>query len=151
MKTRAALATIVILLSIHTGADESRVHAASFPAQHCTTSIPTRTGSGFPEVRGIAKHGNLWAFLFYDPPAIAGTDLKIVLRMTGIGSLRVRALGPAGEILRPQWIEPHLGSSWNRPGKEWGTGWNLPTAGCWHLHATRKGVTGNVWLEVVPT
>jgi hypothetical protein len=149
MKALTALATILILLlCVDLPSGTSSANAATPRAEHCTTSVPSRVTSGLPEVRGIAKHGTLWALLFYDPPATAGSDLKIVLRMTGSGSLRVRALGPAGQTLRPQWVEPHLGSSWNRPGREWGTGWNLPTAGCWHLHAALQGVTGNVWLQV---
>jgi hypothetical protein len=38
----------------------------------------------------------LWALLFYHPPAVAGTQLKIVVRMTGSGPFHIKALGPDG-------------------------------------------------------
>jgi hypothetical protein len=91
----------------------------------------------------------LWALLFYHPPAVAGTQLKIVVRMTGSGPFHIKALGPDGQTVKHTWIEAHSGSNWTRPGDEWGTGWKLPTAGCWHLHAMRPHASGNIWLEVV--
>ena len=37
------------------------------------------------------------------------------------------ATGPGGRTLRPVWgPEPHSGSSYHRPGDEWGTGWTFP-------------------------
>jgi hypothetical protein len=124
------------------------VHAA---ALHCTTSIPRPSNSGgIPEVRGISRRGTLWALLFYPPPAKAGVTEKIVLRMTGKGPIHLVGIGPDGQRITPTWgPEAHMGSSWTRPGAEWGTGWRFPTAGCWHLHARRMHASGNVWLSVV--
>ena len=126
--------------------------AVTYPAvASCSLARTRPSNSGFPEVRGVGSRGvTLWALLFYTPPAVAGTDLKIVLKMTGTGSFRVRALGPGGMVVRHRWIEPHGGSNWNRPGDEWGTGWRLPVAGCWRLHATRGRGSGEVWLKVAP-
>jgi hypothetical protein len=153
MRFRSIASIPILMLVLTFGSDPSKSIAniaAPGLAAGCDASAPAASNAGFPEVRGIAKHAKLWALLFYHPPAAANTDLKIVLRMTGTGPLHVKAIGPAGRQVRPQWVEKHGGSNWNRPGNEWGTGWRLPTAGCWRLHATRKRVTGNVWLMVVP-
>lgn len=124
--------------------------ATQSTTQSCAQSKPHNSNTGFPEVRGVATHGaKLWALLFYQPPAAVGTDLKIVVDMTSSGPFHISAIGPRGQTARPVWIEPHDGSNWNRPGDEWGTGWNLPTPGCWHLHVTRRHASGNIWLQVV--
>jgi hypothetical protein len=153
MRFRSIASIPILMLVLTFGSDPSKSIAniaAPGLAAGCDTSAPAASNAGFPEVRGVAKHGKLWALLFYHPPAATNTDLKIVLRMTGSGQLHVKAIGPAGQQERPRWVEKHGGSNWNRPGDEWGTGWRLPTAGCWRLHATRKHVTGNVWLTVMP-
>ena len=153
MRFRAAASILVLIpiLTFSSSPSTTGAHAA-VPGlvPRCDISAPTISRYGFREVRGFAKHAKLWALLFYRPAAPADTDLKIALRMTGSGPLRVRAIGPTGRQLRPIWIEVHSGSNWNRPGDEWGTGWRLPTAGCWHLHATRTHLAGDVWLTVVP-
>jgi hypothetical protein len=125
------------------------VRAATLPAMHCSSSKPAASNASFPEVRGITKRGTLWALLFYSPPARAGITEKIVLRITGKGSIHLVGIGPNGQRIAPTWgPEAHGGSNWNRPGAEWGTGWTFPAAGCWHIHAKRTGAAGNVWLKV---
>ncbi|MFY1673195.1 hypothetical protein ACN27G_25050 [Plantactinospora sp. WMMB334] len=124
---------------------------AADPAPTCTT--PVEPPEGPPEVQGVANAGNsFWGLLFPrgGPELRAGRDEKIVWRMTGSGSFGIRATGPGGANLGPVWgpVE-HGGSSWTRPGDEWGTGWNFPTAGCWTLRANRSGgATGSVVLRV---
>jgi len=83
------------------------------------------------------------------PPARVHAELKIVWRITGSGSFRIEAIGSEGRIVGPVWgPEAHGGSTWHRPGEEWGTGWRFPTPGCWQLHAWRDDVSGDIWLRV---
>lgn len=117
----------------------------------CAISAPRTSAIGFPEVKGINRHGMLWALLFYTPPAKVTVTEKIVLRQTGRGALKIVGIGPDHQVIHPSWgPEYHSGSNWNRPGSEWGTGWIFPTSGCWHLHGQRRHASGNVWLEVAP-
>jgi hypothetical protein len=149
-RIRVALALFVLWANLVLGAQVST--AAPVPAtQMCGQSQPSSLKTGLSEVRGFAIHGvKLWALLFYQPPAVAGADLKIVVRVTGSGPFHIKAVGPEGQTVKHTWMEYHSGSNWNRPGDEWGTGWQLPTAGCWHLHVTRRSTSGNIWLAVVP-
>jgi hypothetical protein len=89
------------------------------------------------EAQGIGRDATVWA-LFFNPPR-RNTEIKVVWRMTGAGDLSMRATGPSGTTTVPAWgPEPHLDSTWHKPGDEWGTGWVFPTAGCWTVHATRS-------------
>ncbi len=73
--------------------------------------------------------------------------LKWVWRMTGTGRFKVVAISPLGEHVHPVWgPSQHLGSNWNHPGGEWGTGWFLWEQGCWVIHATRGKTHGEVRL-----
>ena len=93
--------------------------------------------------------GELWALPFFALPPKAGTSLKIVWRMTGQGTLRLSAIGPAGQIVGPDFgPEGHGGSNWSRPGDEWGSGFTFPVSGCWDLRAVRPSLAGDVYLLV---
>jgi hypothetical protein len=82
-------------------------------------------------------------------PAATGKQIKIVWRMTGHGAFELSALGPSGQMVHPDWgPEGHGGSTWNRPGDEWGTGFTFPSAGCWDIHAMRQHLGGDVYLVV---
>ncbi len=79
----------------------------------------------------------------------AGAEIKVVWRMTGSGSLSISAYGPDGMVVEPLWgPESHGGSTWNRPGEEWGTGWVFPKAGCWTIRATRASGSGYLVVRV---
>jgi hypothetical protein len=79
-----------------------------------------------------------------------GDEEKIVWRMTGTGPLTLEAIGPGGIRRRPIWGPNfHEGSSWNKPGDEWGAGYVFSAPGCWDLHAARGSATGDVWIQVV--
>lgn len=88
-----------------------------------------------------------WLALFVlaaDAPITKSQEVKIVWRMTGAGD----AVGDRGVTTRPTWgPEAHGGSSYHRPGDEWGTGWVFPSAGCWTVHATRAQA-GEATLEL---
>jgi hypothetical protein len=117
----------------------------------CQPSQTLRSKNDFPEVRGTMKtDGELWALLFFDQ-AHARQDEKIVWRMTGTGGpFEVQAQHEDGTIIRPIWgPEYHGGSNWERPGDEWGTGFNFPEPGCWTLTITRGATVGEIRLEVL--
>jgi hypothetical protein len=130
-------------------ASTAPVVKATAPSAPCAT--PERAGQGLPEQQGS---GSLWALYF--PTTDGATyvrarhEAKIVVRMTGSGDLTILAEGPAGATVKPVWgPEGHGGSTWTRPGDEWGTGWNFPTAGCWTVRATRAdGSTGDLNILV---
>ena len=94
--------------------------------------------------------GELWALLFFDQ-AYAKEDEKIVWRISGTGGeLTIRAHNQAGTTISPIWgPEYHGGSNWERPGEEWGTGFNFPDAGCWTLTVIYGPTIGEISLEVL--
>lgn len=94
---------------------------------------------GSDEVEGWALVFNTWDLTPGEPLTIpTGAEAKIVWRLTGEGDLSFRAIGPKGQVEDLLWgPEQHGGSNWERPGEEWGTGWLLPTPGCWTLEVTR--------------
>jgi hypothetical protein len=112
---------------------------------------PVSSGEGFPEVRGTAKDAELWGLLFTKGPLPLphGEEVKIVWRMTGEGPLQVKATLADGTRAKLAWgPEEHGGSSWRRPGQEWGTGLVFPEGGCWKVELTRTRGSGHVWLLV---
>jgi hypothetical protein len=124
----------------------------SLGAAGCKPPSPIQpaAGIGIPEVQGTATTGTeLWALLFNPVPIPAREDVKIVWKMTGSGDFHLVVQGPHGIRIRPLFgPEVHGGSNWQRPGAEWGTGYNFPVTGCWDFHATRDSGSGDVWLLV---
>ncbi|MGP3914499.1 hypothetical protein [Nonomuraea sp. 10N515B] len=108
-------------------------------------------GQGFPEVRGTSADAELWGLLFAKapPPLPHGEEIKIVWRMTGEGPLQVKATLPDGTQARLAWgPQQHGGSTWRRPGQEWGTGFVFPKRGCWKIELTRTRGSGHAWIPV---
>lgn len=117
----------------------------------CQPSQTQPSKNGFPEVQGTMKSdGELWALLFFDK-AQANQDEKIVWRIKGTGKrFDIQAQHEDGTIIRPIWgPEYHGSSNWERPGDEWGTGFNFPKPGCWTLTVTLGATTGEIRLEVL--
>jgi hypothetical protein len=99
------------------------------------------------EQQAVGDGATLWALFFATLPIAAGTEVKVVWRMTGNGEFSMSATGPDGTVVKPVWgPERHVSSDWQRPGEEWGTGWVFPTPGCWTLNAMRT--TGSGYLTV---
>ncbi|HTF06800.1 MAG TPA: hypothetical protein VK659_01355 [Asanoa sp.] len=98
--------------------------------------------------------GTLWALFFstadQPAPVVADQEAKIVWKIGGTGAFTVKATGPEGAEANPVWgPEGHGGSSWARPGSEYGTGFRLPAPGCWTFTAQREsGEKGELWLTV---
>ena len=139
--------------------------------KHAPTSLPTSTATqpvsyscqlqrtpvrnsalSIPEVQGVASHSELWALIMSSTgvPPKAKSSVKIVWRMTGRGAFSLVALNAQGKYLLPDHgPDVHGGSNWNRPGDEWGSIFTFATPGCWDLHASRDGVSGDLWLNIV--
>ncbi len=94
--------------------------------------------------------GELWALLFFGRAYIE-EELKIVWRMTGADEqFIVEGRHEDGTAVAPIWgPEQHGGSNWERPGDEWGTGFNFPKPGCWTLTATSGATAGEIYLDVL--
>jgi hypothetical protein len=96
---------------------------------------------------------SLWigpqAFQTNLPVAVeAGKDIKIVWSSTGEGEFNVQATDTDGaEAFLRFGPEFHDDSNWDVPGDEWGTGWNLPPAGCWTFNITRGTHSARVVVE----
>ncbi|MEU1384712.1 MULTISPECIES: hypothetical protein [unclassified Nonomuraea] len=98
----------------------------------------------------MSADAEVWGLLFVSGlPLHRKETTKIVWRMTGEGPLTVRASLPDGTAARLAWgPEEHGGSSWHRPGDEWGTGLVFPKPGCWKIELSRTHGKGHLWLPV---
>jgi hypothetical protein len=83
-------------------------------------------------------------------PIVAGSDgVKIVWRMTGSGPLTLAAYDGRGRRLGLAWgPDFHGGSTYQRPGDEWGSGFEFRRPGCYRVTARRVHGTAEVWLRV---
>ena len=116
----------------------------------CQPSRIQKSENDFLEIRGNMKSdGELWALLFFET-AHTNEDEKIVWRITGEGDeFHAQAQTDDGTILAPIWTDYHGGSNWQRPGQEWGTGFNFPKPDCWKITITRGETTGEIALDVL--
>jgi hypothetical protein len=138
---------LLIALSVQPG--QGQTAPANLSCQPFKIGTDT---SGLPEIQGRSATQTLWALLFpYHLPVWSDEDLKIVWRMTGAGNFSLEAQHTDGTVTQPIWgPDAHSGSSWQRPGDEWGTGFHFPEAGCWRILVQRGVDTGEVDLLVVP-
>jgi len=145
----AAGCVIMLSLIVNFQTGKAQIVPTNSPCQ--PFKIGQDTG-GLPEIQGRSETQTLWALLFpYHLPVWSDEDLKIVLRMTGNGKFSVAAQHTDGTVIQPIFgPEPHGGSSWHRPGDEWGTGFHFPEAGCWRILVQYGTDTGEVDLLVVP-
>ncbi len=116
----------------------------------CPSSLDSGATTSLKEVRGEAPAGeSLYGLLFASYPIAVGREAKIAWRMTGAGPLVLDAIGPAGQHIAPVWgPEVHGGSTWDRPGEEWGSGFLFGSAGCWTVMATRGATVAHAKLLV---
>ncbi|MEU8804674.1 hypothetical protein [Spirillospora sp. NPDC048819] len=121
-------------------------------APGCRPESPVAPYDGIAEVRatghGIRASGLIMAPGGY-PPLRASRELKIVWRVTGSGPLRATTTGPGGRDHPVLWgPEEHGGSTYRRPGDEWGVGYKLDEPGCWRLRLIRGAASADAWLRV---
>jgi len=72
------------------------------------------------------------------PLRASPATVKIVWRVSGEGDLMISSRSPSGADVSPTWLEYHGGSSYDRPGTEWGSGWVFDEPGCWTIRLTRR-------------
>lgn len=111
---------------------------------------PTSSVNGFLEIHGRSSgQVTLFGLSFAGYAVPAQQEVKIVWRMTGSGSPKFAAVGPSGSRVDPTWgPERHLGSNWNRPGDEWGTGFRFPKPGCWTVRVDRGAAVATAGILV---
>jgi hypothetical protein len=101
---------------------------------------------GTPGESGTSLYG--LAFLRAGESFAVGVEVKIVWRMTGTGDLDVRLIDPDGHRKALAWgPEPHGGSTYHRPGDEWGTGFEFDQPGCWEIRMSRDTSHASVWID----
>jgi hypothetical protein len=129
------------------GGSEAAPRADAVGEPGCQPPTPLRpTATGFPEARGSGSV-TAWALLWVEPPWPVGQEVKVVWRMTGTGDFAVVARGPNEEVVDAvQGPTPHVGSSWERSGDEWGTFFVLTSPGCWRLEASRGTDMSTVYV-----
>ena len=154
-----ALIGILVLLAACVPATDvpTTVPATATPTSVPPTSTPVScqpskvldNGVAFGEIEGeMQSEGELWALLFFKT-ARAKEDQKIVWRVTGEGAVfNAQAQSEDGTIIQPIWKQYHESSTWERPGEEWGTGFNFPTSGCWTITVTYGKTIGTISLHV---
>jgi hypothetical protein len=145
--------TIVLLVGSLIGctSQSPTPEAATATAVKCQPSQIQTTETGFSEIQAdMNSDGEVWALLFFGA-AHANQEAKIVWRITGDETpVAIEARHEDGSVISPIWgPEYHDSSNWERPGDEWGTGFNFPKAGCWTLTVTRGATSGDIRLEVV--
>jgi hypothetical protein len=132
---------------------------APLGAPGCSPASPrNRGGTGFAqtEVFGTAVGAQLWALGATAPDGdsaaldnVIGDQTKIVFRMTSGVPKDFYAIAPGGNRVPPVWgPDAHIGSNWNRPGSEWGAGFDFTQPGCWQIHAGSPPAQGDVWLLI---
>ena len=149
---RARAWALFTFVMIATSCSSSSGSSDTTQPAECDSATPiTESDDSFPEVQGIAQDATIFGLLFpTQPPPIPTGELKVVWRMTGEGDLTVTYESPDGKpgelTFGP---EAHSGSSYTRPGEEWGTGFLFDEPGCWHIHLKRTVGSGDVWINVV--
>lgn len=119
----------------------------------CQPSPILESPNGFPEIQArMHSDGEIWALLFFGE-AHVNKDLKIVWRITATepdADVNFQAHNEEGSILQPIWgPEFHPESTWERPGLEWGTGFNFPKPGCWTITVMLGATEGEIFLDVL--
>ena len=164
-RNRGAFVTIATLACLGIAAcstDSSGQEASPTATQIPATPTPQPVGAAgcnpaspsgaFPaEVYGTAVNGTVWAWFMWSYPPRAGVEDKTVWRLDGPnanGTPTFALFGPDGQVGRLTGLQEHGGSTWNRPGVEYGSGLLFPTAGCWDVQVTLGQLHGDVYVFV---
>lgn len=115
----------------------------------CEPASPVLSRQGLVESRLTSNGIEGWALLWARPPWSTGDEVKVVWRVSGSGDLDAIGIGPDGQELSPSWgPNRHTGSSWDRPGDEWGLAFKLNAPGCWEIRVTRSEGSASLWVDV---
>jgi hypothetical protein len=147
-----ALAAIAVLglVACTGGSGEDSVSSSRTSAPSALTTCRTPTLDEKNSFEASTTGGAVRALVFGSLPPQAGSELKIVWRVTGDGDLTVspeRPDGSAGVLTFGP--EAHPASNFSRPGDEWGTGLLFDVPGCWQLDVRRGDVHARVPIQVV--
>ncbi|MCP2032855.1 hypothetical protein L1277_002968 [Okibacterium sp. HSC-33S16] len=122
----------------------------------CDPASPVAPGA-FPEIQGTGHDGaTLYGLVMGTDPypfAVSDDGIKVVWRFTGEGDeLSATLTDPTGTSRQLDWgPEYHGGSTYDRPGQEWGTGFTFDVPGCWTLDLSRdESGTASVYFDVAP-
>ncbi len=150
-KRVVAVCLVASFASSCSGSSDTSTTTAS--TSDCDSATPIAVAEdGGTEVQGVAQDATIYGLtlLTHVPPIHSGDEVKIVWRMTGEGDLAVTYESPEGNPAQLTFgPEPHGGSSYARPGAEWGTGFLFDEPGCWHIHLQRTVGKGDVWVNVI--
>lgn len=121
-------------------------------APGCQPPSPVSEADGFPEIQGtgVEPETTLYALIMAPHGASfpVGEELKFVVRMTGSGDLAATLIDPSGASQALLWgPEAHGGSTYQRPGSEWGLGFAVGHEGCWELRLSTASSGGSFWFE----
>lgn len=144
MRTRVLVGLAVLALTA--GACTS---AGQDPAPTAAAAPGPGAGLMGHEVRADSDALETWALLYEPSPWRPGQEVKVVWRTTGRGPFRVVAIGPRSQRVPPlAGPTQHAGSTWDRPGEEWGTFFRLDEPGPWRLQVRRGTATASLALVV---
>ena len=150
MRNLISACVLVVVMALACTPSQGSPSSKSSVTTGCQAASPTGALPG--EVQGTATGGTVWALFLQSYPPQAGVEDKTVWRLNGPGITGPPAftlVGPAGARGRLNWgPEGHLGSTWNRPGDEYGTGLLFPVSGCWDVHVSVGQLTGDVYVVV---
>lgn len=113
-------------------------------AEGCSPASP----SDGRDIFGTSAGAEFWALPFWRADAAVGKDVKTVFKLTSHVPTVFYAVSPGGRHLEPDWFQVHGGSTWERPGFEWGAGFTFDEPGCWRIHAGAFPAQGDLWLVV---
>lgn len=106
---------------------------------------------GLHEGKATNQGLDAWVLAHRPPPWDVDQEVKVIWRVGGSGTASFVAVGEDGKQVAPSWgPNAHEGSSFNRPGEEWGTAFALPTQGCWELRVSRDEGHASIWLHITP-
>jgi hypothetical protein len=120
-------------------------------ASSCSRPSKLTVTDAGPEIAARGRDAQLHGLVFARglPLRAGDEDLKIVWRMTGSGPLKLAAYDAEGKRVPLAWgPEEHGGSTYKRPGDEWGSGYRFAKPGCYRLTARRTVGRAEVWLRI---
>ncbi|HZD22507.1 MAG TPA: hypothetical protein VE569_03780 [Acidimicrobiia bacterium] len=103
---------------------------------------------GLAEIRATSSDIDVWGLLWRTPPLPVDDEVKMVWRATGTGEFDIQATQGASEAELTFGPSLHHGSTFQRPGDEWGTAFIFPSPGCWEIEITRGADSAYVWVRV---
>lgn len=119
-------------------------------AEGCDPPSPTYPwGNGLLEVEGTPDDATSEFWALVGPGIPLDEEYKILFKATGINELDITAVHESGMEVSPVWVaDQDQGSTWNRRGREWGTGWVFEQAGCWDFTVSLNSGDAHIYLII---